>query len=92
MFYIPKSEIANHPFNLWKTKDSEQKLEMLESNVMLEHEKKTQNAIQPEPTEHFLTRSRRLWKRPLFLLIITSDFLTWIAVFVPYLHLVEQAR
>jgi len=41
---------------------------------------------------HFFKRSWSLWKNPTFLLILTVDSLAWIAMFVPYVHLVERAR
>ncbi|XP_078495947.1 monocarboxylate transporter 5-like [Ciona intestinalis] len=34
----------------------------------------------------------KIWCDPRFVLIIASDFLSWVALYVPYVHLVERAR
>uniref|UniRef100_F6VN69 Major facilitator superfamily (MFS) profile domain-containing protein n=1 Tax=Ciona intestinalis TaxID=7719 RepID=F6VN69_CIOIN len=34
----------------------------------------------------------KIWCDPRFILIIASDFLSWVALYVPYVHLVERAR
>lgn len=40
----------------------------------------------------FLRISLKLWKRSAFQLLLISDVLSWIASFVPYVHLIERAK
>uniref|UniRef100_H2YR09 Major facilitator superfamily (MFS) profile domain-containing protein n=1 Tax=Ciona savignyi TaxID=51511 RepID=H2YR09_CIOSA len=40
----------------------------------------------------FWRRSVALYKNPIFLCLIASDFFSWLCLFVPYVHLAERAR
>jgi len=85
LFLIPQQEIHVHPLNCCRSNQKRNTVEEVKdcSRTSMKTTFKQ---------ESFLKRSWRLWKCPVFLLILLVDFLAWIATFVPYVHLVERAR
>nr|XP_018670362.1 monocarboxylate transporter 14-like isoform X1 [Ciona intestinalis] len=91
LFFISPKEVETHPLNMWKESDS----------TSGELQKKIRNDLISDKGDQEITDSAnkkgrwdfvKIWCDPRFMLIITSDFLSWVALYVPYVHLVERAR
>nr|XP_004225739.2 monocarboxylate transporter 2-like [Ciona intestinalis] len=96
LFFIPPNEVENHPLNIWR-----------KSNLKLREEPKIMHEIEEAQRNNLITKKVdggnpadkkgrwdfvKIWCDPRFILIIASDFLSWVALYVPYVHLVERAR
>ncbi|CAK8689488.1 monocarboxylate transporter 5-like isoform X2 [Clavelina lepadiformis] len=108
MFFIRGNEIANHPFNMWSKSENIQQKQMQDSfndEQVKGNEKYEAQSGDMDTTNHttserrrkqkglgFLRRSFRLWQNPMFMLLILSDIVSWLATFIPYVHIVDRGR
>ncbi|XP_078481259.1 monocarboxylate transporter 2-like [Ciona intestinalis] len=96
LFFILPNEVENHPLNMWRKSDSKlgekpkimHEIEEAQRNNLFTEKGDGGNPADKKGRWDFV----KIWCDPRFILIIASDFLSWVALYVPYVHLVERAR
>ncbi|XP_078491690.1 monocarboxylate transporter 9-like isoform X2 [Ciona intestinalis] len=89
MFFIPPKKLNIPEVNRMKENNNEYKITPIYIEDNLNSHK---DVIVVQQDLSFFRRSTCLYRNITFLRLIVSDFICWLCLFIPYVHLVERAR